>query len=185
MWLYILLGVVAVIAVLVAFIASRPSEFRTTRSAKMAAPPSEAFNQVNNLRNWDAWSPWAKLDPDCKNTFEGPSAGKGAKRHWAGNKQVGEGRMEIVESRPSELVRLRLDFLKPFKATNTAEFTFKPDGKHTNVSWSMFGRNNFMFKAMGLFMDCDKMVGGQFEQGLANMKDVVEQSSAAELAAAR
>jgi hypothetical protein len=184
MLIYILLGVVALIALLVIFIASRPSEFRTTRSAKMAAAPSEAFNQVNNLRNWDAWSPWAKMDPDCKNTFEGPSAGKGAKLHWAGNKQVGEGRMEIIESRPSELVRLRLDFLKPFKATNTAEFTFKPEGGQTNVTWSMFGRNNFMFKAMGLFMNCDKMVGGQFEQGLANMKRVVEQSPAAELSAA-
>jgi hypothetical protein len=171
MWLYILLGVVAVIAVLVAFIASRPSEFRTTRSATMAAPPSAVFNQVNDLRNWDAWSPWAKLDPAANNSFEGPSAGKGAKFRWAGNKQVGEGSMEITESRPSELVRLRLDFLKPFKATNTAEFTFKPVGNHTNVTWSMFGRNNFMFKAFGLFMDY--------------MKSVVEQSGAAELAAAR
>jgi polyketide cyclase/dehydrase/lipid transport protein len=185
MWLYILLGIVAVIAGFVVFIASRPSEFRTSRSAKMAAPPSAAFDQVNNLRSWDAWSPWAKLDPDCKNTYEGPSAGKGAKFHWAGNNQVGEGRMEIIDSRPSELVRLRLDFLKPFKATNTAEFTFKPEGGQTNVTWSMFGRNNFMFKAMGLFMNCDKMVGGQFEQGLANMKSVVEHSGAAELSAAR
>jgi hypothetical protein len=185
MLIYILLGIAAVIALLVIFIASRPSEFRTTRSARMAAPPSAAFNQVNNLRNWEAWSPWAKLDPNCKETFEGPSAGKGSSLHWAGNKLVGEGRMEIIESRPSELVRLRLDFLKPFKATNTAEFTFKPEGGQTNVTWSMFGRNNFMFKAMGLFMNCDKMVGGQFEQGLASMKRVVEQSPAAELSAAR
>jgi hypothetical protein len=185
MWTYILLAIVAIIALLILFIASRPSEFRTTRSAKIAAPPSVVFPHVNDFRSWDAWSPWAKLDPDCKNTYEGPAAGKGAKFHWAGNNQVGEGRMEIIESRPSELVRLRLDFLKPFKATNTAEFTFKPEGGSTNVTWSMFGRNNFMFKAMGLFMNCDKMVGGQFEQGLANMKSVVEKSPAAELSAVR
>jgi Polyketide cyclase / dehydrase and lipid transport len=185
MWLYIVLAIVGIIALLVLFIATRPSEFRTTRSAKMAAPPSAVFNQVNDFHNWEAWSPWAKLDPDCKNSYEGPAAGKGAKFHWAGNNQVGEGRMEIIESRPNELVRLRLDFLKPFKATNTAEFTFKPEGGSTNVTWSMFGRNNFMFKAMGLFMDCDKMVGGQFEQGLAIMKGVVEKSGAAELSAVR
>jgi hypothetical protein len=185
MWTYILTALVAIIALLVLFIAARPSEFRTTRSAKIAAPPSAVFAQVNDLRRWDAWSPWARLDPDCKNTYAGPPAGKGAKFHWAGNSQVGEGRMEIIESRPSDLVRLRLDFLKPFKATNTAEFTFKPDGGQTNVTWSMFGTNNFMFKAMGLFMNCDKMVGGQFEQGLANMKSEVEKSGSAELAAVR
>ena len=115
-----------------------------------------------------------KLDPAVKNTFEGPSAGTGAIFRWAGNNKVGEGNMTITESRPNELIRLDLEFLKPFKDNNTAEFTFKPDGSQTAVAWSMSGKKNFMFKAMGLFMDTDKMVGGDFEKGLAALKAVAE-----------
>jgi hypothetical protein len=114
------------------------------------------------------------MDPVCKNTFEGAAAGTGAIFIWAGNKKVGEGRMTITESRPSELIRIKLEFLKPFKATNTAEFTFKSQGNQTLVTWSMSGKNNFMGKAFGLFVNCDKMVGGDFEKGLAAMKSVAE-----------
>jgi uncharacterized protein YndB with AHSA1/START domain len=174
----VLLGVGATLAVIVAalliVIAMQPNEFRITRSAKMAAPPEIVFEQVNDYHNWDAWSPWAKLDPNAKVTFEGPSAGKGAVFTWSGNDQVGAGRQTIVESRPNELVQIRLEFQKPFQATNTAEFTFKPEGEQTVVTWSMFGQNNFMGKAISLFMDCDKMVGGDFEKGLASMKSIVE-----------
>jgi hypothetical protein len=129
---------------------------------------------VNDFHKWEEWSPWAKLDPAAKATFEGPSAGTGAIFRWAGNKEVGEGSMTITESRPSDLIRIRLEFLKPFAATNTAEFTFKPEGDQTAVTWSMAGQNNFMSKAICLFMDRDKMVGGKFEEGLAAMKSIAE-----------
>ena len=144
------------------------------RSATISAPAPAVFAQVNDFHNWEAWSPWAKLDPAAKATFEGPSTGTGAIFKWAGNKEVGEGSMTITESRPSDLIRIKLEFLRPFEATNSAEFTFKPEGNRTAVTWSMEGKNNFIAKAVCLFMNMDKMVGGQFEQGLAQMKAVVE-----------
>jgi uncharacterized protein YndB with AHSA1/START domain len=140
----------------------------------MSAPPEAVFAHVNDYHKWDAWSPWAKLDPNAKATFEGPTSGTGATMTWSGNDKVGEGRQTIVESRPDEVIRIKLDFLKPFKATSTAEFTFKPEGDQTVVTWSMYGKNDFMGKAVSLFMDCDKMVGSEFEKGLASMKAIVE-----------
>lgn len=169
-----LIALVAIVVVFVIVVAMRPAEFRVTRTATLSAPAPTVFAQVNDLHNWEAWSPWAKLDPAAKKCFEGPPAGAGAIFTWAGNNKVGEGRMTITESRPSELIRFQLEFLKPFKATNGAEFTFKSERNQTVVTWSMFGKNNFISKAIGLFMDCDKMVGGQFEQGLAQMKSVAE-----------
>ena len=115
-----------------------------------------------------------KLDPAAKSTFEGPAAGKGAAMSWAGNNQVGEGRLTITESRSGELVRLKLEFMKPFAATNTAAFTFKPEGDKTAVTWSMEGKNNYLAKALHLVMNMDKMVGGDFEKGLADMKVAAE-----------
>ena len=140
----ILIGLVVLVGLLVVVVAVQPAEFRITRSATVSAPPSALFAQVNDFHRWEAWSPWAKLDPAARNTFEGAPAGTGAVFAWAGNRKVGEGRMTIVESRPNELVRIKLEFLKPFAATNTAEFTFKPAGDRTQVTWSMFGRNNFV-----------------------------------------
>src|SRR6185312_10441905 len=110
------------------------------------APPEKVFAQVNELRAWEAWSPWAKKDPNAKSTYSGPASGVGASMAWAGNKEVGEGSMTIVESRVNELVGFKLEFLKPFKATNTAEFTFQPRGNQTVVSWTMTGKSNFFFK---------------------------------------
>jgi len=170
----ILIVLAVVVVVFVVIVAMRPSEFRVERSAAMSAPAPAVFAWVNDLHKWQEFSPWAKLDPAAKATFSGSSDGVGAVFEWAGNKQVGEGRMTIIESRPNELIRFRLDFLKPFAATNTAEFTFKPDGDQTVVTWSMTGKNNFMFKAVGLFMNCDKIVGAQFDQGLANLKGLVD-----------
>ena len=109
-----------------------------------------------------------------KQVYEGAPAGSGAIYTWIGNKEVGEGRMTITESRPSDLVRIKLEFMKPFQATNSAEFTFKPEGNLTAVTWSMSGENNFMAKAIHLFMNMDKMIGGQFEKGLTQMKSVAE-----------
>ena len=170
MLLEILIGIAVVIALLAIFIATRPATFSMSRSATMAASPATVFNQVNDFHKWEAWSPWAKLDPNCKNSFESPTSGKGTKFAWDGNKDVGAGNMEIVESAPSDHIKIRLEFIRPFAAVNDTLFTFKPIGDKTNVTWTMSGKNNFMAKAISLFMDCDKMVGPQFEQGLASME---------------
>ncbi len=173
----IVIGLAVLVVIFIIVVATRPADFRVTRTATISAPAATVFAQVNDLHKWEAWNPWLKLDPACKMTYEGPSAGVAAGYTWAGNNKVGEGHMVITESRPNELIRLNLEFLKPFKAKNTAEFTFKPDGNQTAVSWSMSGKKNFMFKAMGLFMDTDKMVGGDFERGLATLKSVAEAAS--------
>jgi len=167
--------VLAVIAVVfITIVAMQPSEFRVARTATIAAPAPEVFAQVNDYRKWPGWSPYEKLDPAMKKSYEGAPVGKGAVYSWAGNDQAGEGRATITESRPNELIRIQLEFMKPFAATNTAEFAFKPQGDKTDVTWSLTGHRNFMFKAVGLFMNMDKMVGGQFEEGLAQLKSVVE-----------
>jgi polyketide cyclase/dehydrase/lipid transport protein len=170
----ILIAVVIVVLGLAAYIATRPAEFRVTRTATFAAPAPAVFAQVNELRKWEAWSPWAKKDPQMKQAYAGPAAGAGAVTSWVGNKDVGEGRMSIVESRPAELIRFKLEFFKPFAATNSAEFTFKEQGGRTAVSWSMSGQNNFIGKAMSVVFDFDKMIGADFEAGLASMKTIVE-----------
>jgi uncharacterized protein YndB with AHSA1/START domain len=170
----ILIVIALVIAVLAIIIALQPAEFRVERSATISAPPPAVFAQVNDFHKWEAWNPWGKIDPTMKQTYEGAPTGTGAIYTWAGNKEVGEGRMTITESRPNDLIRVKLEFYKPFTATNTAEFTFKPEGNQTLVTWSMFGDKNFMAKAIHLFMNMDKMIGGQFEKGLADMRSVVE-----------
>lgn len=170
----LLIAIPVLIAIFLVIVAMQPSDFRVVRSTTIAAPPEAVFPHVNELKKWDAWSPWAKLDPNAKSTFEGPEAGTGAVMTWAGNNDVGEGRMTITEIRPNELVQFKLEFYKPMAGTCTAEFAFKPEGNQTTVTWSMSGQNNFMAKAVGLFMDCDAMVGGQFEQGLANLKSATE-----------
>jgi len=170
-------AVVLVVVVLAVIVALQPSEFRIERSAVIAAPAAAVFAQVNDFHSWETWSPWAKLDPAAKNSFEGAPAGKGAAFAWAGNSKVGEGRMTITESRPNELVRIKLEFLKPFDATNTAEFTFRPEGERTAVTWSMYGHNNFISRAVFLFVNMDKALGGEFEKGLASMKSAAEASA--------
>ncbi|MCQ8183148.1 SRPBCC family protein [Methylomonas sp. SURF-1] len=152
----------------------QPDTFSVSRTLTMAAPASAVFAQVNDLRKWNAWSPWAKLDPNARNSFEGPDAGVGAVMRWSGNNQVGQGSMTIVDSRPDSFIRFNLEFLKPFKASNVAEFSFESIGAETVVTWTMSGRNNLVGKAMSVVMNCDKMVGGQFEQGLAAIKSIVE-----------
>lgn len=174
MLIYVMLGLAALVALLVSFVATRPGDFRITRSTTVAAPAGTVFAHVNELRKWDAWSPWAKLDPDMKQTFVGPAAGVGATQRWSGNAKVGEGSLTITESRPGELVRMRLEFLKPFKCTNAAEFSFTPAGSDTVVTWTMTGRNGFVSKAFCLCVNMDKMCGGQFEQGLAQLKAIAE-----------
>ncbi len=173
----ILLALAFILLLLAVFIAGRPGEFVVSRRTRISAPPGRIFPHVNELRNWEAWNPWGKLDSNCRLTYDGPPTGVGASYAWAGNGKVGEGRNTITESLPNELVRLRLEFVKPMKATNTAEFTFEPDGDETVVTWTMSGKNNLAGKIFGLFVDCDKMIGGQFESGLAQMKSLVEATS--------
>lgn len=170
----IFLGLVALIAILGVVVAMQPPEFRISRSASIAAPASTVFAEVNDFHRWEGWSPWAKIDPAMKQTFEGAASGTGAVYTWAGNDQVGEGKMTILESRPGELVRIQLDFLKPFAASNTAEFTFKPDGDKTSVTWTMTGKKGFLCKAMQMCMNMDQMLGGEFDKGLAQMKSIAE-----------
>ena len=170
----ILIALAAIVLVFVAIVAIQPSEFRIARTATISAPAPAVFAQVNDFHKWEEWSPWEKVDPALKRTYEGAPAGTGAIYSWAGNNQIGEGRMTITESRPSDLIRIKLEFLKPFAATHTAEFTFKPEGDQTAVTWSMTGKNKFIAKGIGLLMNMDKMIGGQFERGLVQMKSVVE-----------
>ena len=172
----ILLALIFIALLFVIVVVGQPDVFKMSRSIKISAPPEIIFPHVNDLHQWEAWSPWAKLDPNAKSTFEGPTAGVGSSMAWDGNGKVGTGKMTITESQPVETIRFRLDFHKPMKATNTAEFTFRPEGSQTVVNWSMSGKNSLLGKVFGLFMDCDKMVGGQFEQGLASLKAVAERS---------
>jgi hypothetical protein len=174
MFLKILIALVAVVAAFAAYIALQPSEYRIARSATIAAPAPDVFAQVNDFHKWEAWSPWAELDPTAKTSFEGPSSGEGAVFAWTGNSDIGEGRMTLTESRPVELVRIRLDFVKPMAGTSTAEFTFKPEGDRTAVTWAMFGQNNFLTRAICFFMNQDKMVGAYFEKGLDKLKALTE-----------
>jgi len=175
--LIILSAIAVVVVVFVIIVAMQPSEFRVSRSATMAAPPAAVFPQVNELKNWQAWSPWAEVDRNAKYTFSGPPAGQGAAFAWVGNSDVGEGKMTITESRANELVRFHLEFFKPMAGTSEAEFTFKPEGNGTTITWTMNGKNNFIAKAMCMVMSMDKMIGGQFEKGLASIKAIVERSS--------
>jgi Polyketide cyclase / dehydrase and lipid transport len=172
---YIVIAVVVVILVLLAIVAMQSSDFRVERKATIPASPAEVFAQVHDLHKWQAWSPWERVDPEMKRTYSGPAAGTGASYAWLGNRNVGEGRMTIAECRPNDLIRIKLEFFKPFKATNTAEFTFVPQGNsQTAVTWSMFGPKNFFAKALHMFCSMDKMIGGEFDKGLANLKAVVE-----------
>lgn len=171
---YILAGAVIVIVIFLIIVALQPSEYRVVRSASIAAPPAAVFANVNELKKWEAWNPWGKIDPNMKLTYDGPPAGVGASYAWVGNREVGEGKATITESKPSESVRLKLEFFKPMAGVSDTLFTFKSQGNQTEVTWDMTGKNNFIGKAFCLFVSMDKMIGGQFEKGLADMKVVVE-----------
>jgi len=170
----ILVGLAALLLLFVGVVATRPAEFTVTRTATMPASPDIVFAQVNDFHLWSAWSPWERLDPNMKRTYSGAESGVGAVYGWTGNDDVGEGRMTLEESKPSELARIKLEFIKPFAATSVTTFTFKPTTAGTEVVWAMSGTNNFIAKAMCMFMDMDAMVGKDFESGFANLKTVVE-----------
>jgi hypothetical protein len=162
------------VVVLAVIIATRPSTYRVERSTRIAAPPDIVFGLVNDLHAWDRWSPWAKLDPSMKTTYGGPPVGEGATYAWTGNDKVGEGNLRITESRPAQKVGIRLEFIKPMHGQSQTDFTFKPEGGGTQVSWAMSGTNDFVGKAFSLFADMDAMIGKDFEKGLASMRTEAE-----------
>src|SRR5579872_881983 len=166
---------IAIAAVLI-LAAAKPDSFTVRRSALMQAPAERIFPLVNNFQQWGSWSPWENRDPAMKRSFSGPESGKGAAYAWDGNRNVGSGRMEILDaSSPSKIV-IKLDFIKPFEGHNTAEFTFVPerDSSATNVIWVMQGPSPFMSKVMQVFMNFDAMIGRDFEAGLASLKKITE-----------
>lgn len=169
--------VIALVVLLLGFVIlvlMQPASFRVERSAVIAATPEKVFAQIEDFHKWEAWSPWAKIDPQAKVTFSGAASGKGSIFTWSGNNDLGEGRQEIIECEAPKHIRIHLEFTRPFKAVNQTDFTFVPEGAGTKVTWTMTGQNNFMGKAVSLFMDCDKMVGPDFEKGLSQLRTVCE-----------
>lgn len=166
--------IVVLLAGILAVAASKPDTFRVQRSIRIAAPPEKVFPLVSSLHKWDGWSPYEKRDPAMKKVHSGAPSGKGAVYQWEGNKEIGQGRMEIVEANSPYRVVIKLDFLKPFEAHNTAEFVFKTIDGQTDVTWAMYGPQSFMGRVMSLFFSMDRMVGGDFETGLANLKVIAE-----------
>jgi hypothetical protein len=171
---YILIGLAVLLVVFLIVAALRPDDLRVERSITISAPAELAFAQVNDLRKWQEMSPYVKEDPAAKYTFAGPAAGVGSSLEWAGNAKVGTGRMTITESRPSELVRFKFEYFKPWYCTNTTDFTFRPAGSGTEVTWAMSMKNNFIAKASGLVMNMDKLMGENYEAGLVNLKNLAE-----------
>ncbi|MGH8436021.1 MAG: SRPBCC family protein [Pseudomonas sp.] len=174
MFKVIAIGLVCVIGAVLAFAATKPDTFRVQRTASIQAPPEEIFAQIIDLHGWSAWSPYEKKDPDMKRTFSGAATGKGAIYEWAGNSAVGVGRMEITEATVPSKITIKLDFIKPFEAHNTAEFILVAKGNATEVTWAMQGPTPFLAKIIHVFFNMDRMVGQDFETGLASLKTLAE-----------
>ena len=170
----VLLAFVLAVAVLAAIVALQPGEYHVERSAAIAAPPAAVFPLIGDFHQWDAWSPWAKLDPAMKLEIAGQPCSAGTTYTWSGNDKAGAGKMTMTECRPNEKVGVDLAFTKPYTSDATLDFTLKPQAEGTAVTWAMTGRSNFMLKAVGLFASMDKMVGPDFEKGLAQLKSAAE-----------
>ena len=178
--LAVLIVIVLAIVALLAYANSRPDKFRLERSIRIAAPILQVAEQIDDFRQWQQWSPWEHIDPTLQRTYGGADAGVGAVYEWTGTGKAGAGRMEIVEMRTGSeggLITIKLDFLKPFKASNTAEFLMTPTDAGTDLTWAMFGPSPFASKLMGVFIDFDKMVGKDFEAGLIALKRNAEQAA--------
>jgi hypothetical protein len=170
----IAIAVVVILVAVLGFAATKPDIFRVERAASIKAPPGRIFPLINNLHRWESWSPWEKVDPAMKRTFSGAENGKGAIYEWNGNRKVGSGRMEITDTSSPSKVIIKLDFITPFEGHNIAEFTLEAKGDSTDVMWAMYGPCRYTMKIMHVFMNMDKMVGKQFEAGLANLKTLAE-----------
>jgi uncharacterized protein YndB with AHSA1/START domain len=162
------------VGAIIALAATKPNSFRVERKTRIGAPPERVFDLLDDFKAWRQWSPWEGIDPDLKREYSGAARGRGSVYAWEGNRKAGKGRMEITESVPGAKVLLSLEFLKPFKARNTTEFTLKGVDGGTDVTWAMYGPNAFVGKVFSVFMPMDKMVGKDFETGLANMKRAAE-----------
>jgi hypothetical protein len=165
---------VVAIAAVFAYASTRPDTFRVERTTAIKAPPEKIFPLINDLQSHRLWSPWEKKDPGMKRSYSGPASGKGAAYAWDGNDDIGAGRMEITESSPPWKVVLKLDFIRPFEASNTAEFVLRPNGDITFVTWAMYGPSPLITKVMDLLVGIDSMVGQEFEAGLASLKALAE-----------
>jgi uncharacterized protein YndB with AHSA1/START domain len=160
---------VAIIALLL-YASTKPDSFRILRKTQIKATPEKVFALIKDFRQWVKWSPWEKMDLTMQKTFSGAESGVGTIYEWEGNKKVGKGRMEILESVPFEKVVIKLDFFAPFEAHNTAQFTLLPQGDTTEITWEMFGPSPLISKLMGTFFNMDALIGKDFEAGLAAMK---------------
>jgi uncharacterized protein YndB with AHSA1/START domain len=169
----IIIAVLVALAVILLYAASKPDTFGVQRSTTIVAPPEKIFPLINDLHAHTTWSPFEK-DPAMKRTHTGAPAGKGAVYEWDGNRQVGSGRIAITDSAAPSKVAMRLEMFRPFRADNVVEFTLEPQGNPTRVTWAMRGQQPFMAKLMSTFINCDKMVGSQFEEGLAKLKTLAE-----------
>ena len=172
----LVLAVVVLIALVMVYAATRPDSFRLERTISIQAPPDRVFALINDFHRWATWSPWEKIDADLKRSYGGPVEGVGAAYGWEG-RQTGVGHMEIVESSPPSRVLIKLDFVKPFEAHNTTEFSVRAEGDATVVTWAMYGPSPYISKLIGLFVSMDRMVGRDFETGLKNMKSAAEKSA--------
>jgi uncharacterized protein YndB with AHSA1/START domain len=170
----IILLLVVLIVALLAFAATRPDSFSVQRSIRINAPAEAVWPLLTDFHRWPEWSPWEKLDPAMQRTHSGSANGVGAVYEWNGNNKVGAGRMEITQATAHTQVSMKLDFLRPFKSSNVAEYALTSQGGATNVTWVMSGPATFITKLMGVFVSMDKMVGKDFEEGLAKMKTVAE-----------
>jgi uncharacterized protein YndB with AHSA1/START domain len=174
MWKKVVIVIAVLIAAVLVVAATRPDDFSVQRSASIKAPPEKIYPMLADFRQWPAWSPWEKLDPDMKRTLSGPTSGPGATYAWQGSSEVGAGRMEIKQVTAPTKVEIQLDFIKPFEGHNRTDFTLVPRGDTTEVTWLMRGPAPFVSKLMGVFVDMDKMIGKDFETGLANLKAASE-----------
>ena len=172
----IIIALVVAVGALLAYTATRPDTFSVQRSASIAAPAERIFPLIANLKAMNTWNPFVQPDPAIKLAYSGPEIGKGAAHTWKGNSKVGEGRIEVTEATAPGRVTMNLVMIKPMKADNAVEFTLRPNGTGTNVTWKMSGRQPFLAKLMNVFIDCDNMVGRQFEKGLASLKVMAEKA---------
>ncbi|SEO70387.1 Polyketide cyclase / dehydrase and lipid transport [Rhodospirillales bacterium URHD0017] len=170
-----IIGVVVVVAIagILLYAATRPDSFRVQRVVLINAPPDKIFALINDFKAWPAWSPYEKKDPAMKRAYGAVTAGKGATYAWEGDKNVGQGSMEMIESSPQKIV-IKLDFLKPFEAHNIGEFLLEPKGDSTSATWAIHGPSPYMSKVVGTFMNIDDMIGRDFEKGLADLKAAAE-----------
>jgi uncharacterized protein YndB with AHSA1/START domain len=175
MFKIIAIAILVVLVAILIFATTKPDNFRVERSTTIKAAPEKVFALINDFQRWTTWSPYEKKDPGMKRTYSGAASGTGAIYEWDGDKNVGKGRMEITETTPSSRIVIKLDFLAPFEAHNTAEFTLQAQGDSTQVTWAMYGPANFISRLMSVFFSMDKMIGDDFAIGLANLKAAAEQ----------